>query len=104
MVNGLHTDSGKPLPCGSLVPFMSQPIHTNLYHFPNQYEFEPFRFVHLHQQETEAQKGTRWSPNSFKINDSTGGSWSPYAFLSTASLLGDEAATSVCVVTWLTCN
>lgn len=54
MVDSLHTDTAMPLPHGSLVSFVSQPMHTDLDHFSDQYEFEPFRFVHLRQQETEA--------------------------------------------------
>ncbi|KAL1850214.1 hypothetical protein Daus18300_013014 [Diaporthe australafricana] len=89
MVDGLHTDTGVPLPRGALVSFVSQPMHTDPDHFPNPHAFEPFRFAQLRQDEAEAEahRGAHPSDASVKATEDAGGSWSPHAFLSTANLL-----------------
>ncbi|KAK2615035.1 hypothetical protein N8I77_001814 [Diaporthe amygdali] len=87
MVDGLHSDTGMPLPRGALVSFVSQPMHTDPDHFPNPHAFEPFRFVRLRHDDAEAHRSSRPSSASTKASDDAGGSWSPHAFLSTANLL-----------------
>lgn len=87
MVDGLHTDTGMPLPRDALVSFVSQPMHTDPDHFPNPHAFEPFRFVQLRQEEAEGCRRDGPPDVPSKAADDTGGSWSPHAFLSTADLL-----------------
>lgn len=79
MVDGVKTDTGMPLPKGSLVSFVSQPMHTDAEHFNNPDSFDPFRFVRLRKEEEEAKTTTS--------NPDAGGNWSPHSFLSTANLL-----------------
>ncbi|KAI1907484.1 hypothetical protein LOZ61_006119 [Ophidiomyces ophidiicola] len=79
MVDGLKTDDGTPLPRGSFVSFVSQPMHTDAEHFENPNTFDPFRFVRLRKEEAEA-KGS-------KASTEAGGAWSQHSFLSTANLL-----------------
>ncbi|KAF2993838.1 hypothetical protein E8E14_001550 [Neopestalotiopsis sp. 37M] len=47
MVDGLHTDTGLPLPKGALVSFVSQPMHTDPELFPDPNQYDPFRFIKL---------------------------------------------------------
>lgn len=87
MVDGLHTDTGMPLPRGAIVSFVSQPMHTDPDHFSDPHAFQPFRFVQLRQKEGEDDRSTRLSDASDKAADDAGGSWGAHAFLSTANLL-----------------
>ncbi|KAK2603566.1 hypothetical protein QQS21_004246 [Conoideocrella luteorostrata] len=88
MVDGLRSDTGLPLPRGSLVSVVSQPMHTDPDRFPNPHAFEPFRFVDLRNTNNNEEKyQTSQADVSDKTADEAGGSWSPHAFISTANLL-----------------
>lgn len=77
MVNGLKTNTGLPLPKGSLISFVSQPMHTDPDLFPDPHTFDPYRFVRLRKADDAAKKGE---------TDDTG-TRSPHSFLSTSNLL-----------------
>lgn len=77
MVDGVVTDAGLPLPKGSLVSFVSQPMHTDPDRWDDPLRFDPFRFVKLREEEAKSDE---------KV-EHIGGDWSRHSFLSTADLL-----------------
>ncbi|CAI6099014.1 unnamed protein product [Clonostachys chloroleuca] len=92
MVDGLHSDTGMPLPRGSLLSFVSQPMHTDPDHFPDPHSYEPFRFVKLRNEEDIRAKEASQQPDqndefADKARNDAGGNWNPHAFISTARLL-----------------
>ncbi|KAF7540433.1 hypothetical protein G7054_g1344 [Neopestalotiopsis clavispora] len=82
MVDGLHTDTGLPLPKGALVSFVSQPMHTDPELFPDPNQYDPFRFVKLREAD-DAVTGEKKDASS----TDTEGARSPHSFLSTSNLL-----------------
>lgn len=83
MVDGVRSDTGMALPRGSLVSFVSQPMHTDGERFANPDAFDPFRFVELRKQQAAAAGQGEKEGGA----QDAGGNWSPHAFLSTANLL-----------------
>lgn len=81
MVDGVITDQGVPLPRGSLVSFVSQPLHTDSELFPDPHSFDPFRFVRLREQVTPA------SSDANAKGWQGVGSGGEHSFLSTSNLL-----------------
>jgi cytochrome P450 len=97
MVDGLVSDTGLPLPKGSLVSVVSQPMHTNVAFFPDEPRaFKPFHFVELRNAEAgerakgepQSQGAALWSQmTKSAAAEDAGNDWSPHAFISTAKLL-----------------
>jgi cytochrome P450 len=81
MVDGVVTDAGVALPRGSLVSFVSQPMHVDADRFSDPMSYDPFRFVRL--RESADQGPSKSSPDSSEA----GGNWNQHSFLSTANLL-----------------
>lgn len=82
MVDEIVTDAGLPLPKGSLVSFVSQPMHTDADRWEEPEKYDPFRFVKLREEEEKQRKNSETS-----TNEDVGGNWNPHSFLSTADLL-----------------
>lgn len=82
MVDGLHTDTGLPLPKGALVSFVSQPMHTDPELFPDPNQYDPFRFIKLR----EADDAVTVEKKDASSTDAEGAR-SPHSFLSTSNLL-----------------
>lgn len=80
MVDNLVTDAGLHLPKGSLVSFVSQPMHYDPERFTNPTHYDPFRFVRLRREPEEAAKAQARP-------EDVGGDWNEHSFLSTAGLL-----------------
>lgn len=89
MVDGVRTDGGVDLPRGSMVSFVSQPMHTDGDLFADPDAFDPFRFVRLRQEEAAAAAAAAGEKEKKEKKSATdvGGNWSRHAFLSTADLL-----------------
>lgn len=80
MADGLVSDTGIPLPKGSLVGFVSQPMHVDPDRWEDAESFDPFRFVRLREEVEEGERAKA------AVGD-VGGNFHKHSFLSTASLL-----------------
>ena len=80
MADGVVTDTGLPLPRGSLVSFVSHPMHTDPDRFEDPLAFDPFRFVKIRQDEALSRR-VNVQPGE------VGGPWNPHSLLSTGGLL-----------------
>ncbi|KAM7188991.1 Cytochrome P450 [Rhypophila sp. PSN 637] len=95
MVDGLHTDTGLPLPKGALVSVVSQPMHTDPELWSDPLQFDPYRFLKLRNETaghdlSNVKKGTGLKSMLGEVTDGynqSGKNWSPHAFLSTSNLL-----------------
>lgn len=80
MVDNVVTDAGLHLPRGTLVSFVSQPMHYDTERFTNPDKYDPFRFVRLRQ---DPEEGAKVQARKKDV----GGGWNEHSFLSTAGLL-----------------
>ncbi|CAG9977970.1 unnamed protein product [Clonostachys byssicola] len=79
MVDGVVTDAGVPLPKGTIISFVAQPMHTDPDQYVNPLHLDPFRFNRLREEET--------SKETDGPAREVGGEGDPNSFLSTAKLL-----------------
>lgn len=89
MVDGVNTDTGLPLPKGTLVSFVSQPLHTDAELFEDPNTFDPFRFVKMRKQSAQnaRAKSMSDSPAAGLEHGGGAGPGGEHSFLSTANLL-----------------